>query len=115
MKSIVRRRSSLSFAQKLSRLAERLQQPKWRRYGATLLAGKVAGVGITLLIMAAVGGLFFAKVYAADSTVKAADIVNPVNTAWTPLIAAFLVFPACRSDSPCSRLASADRARPSTC
>jgi Amt family ammonium transporter len=56
-----------------------------------MLAGKVAGVGLTLLIMAAVTGIFFAKVMAADTTVKAADVVNPVNTAWT-LIAAFLVF-----------------------
>ena len=56
-----------------------------------MLAGKLAGVGLTLLIMAGVTGLFFAKVYAADSTLKAADVVNPINTAWT-LIAAFLVF-----------------------
>src|ERR1700753_2768113 len=41
--------------------------------------------------MAAVTGIFLAKVMAADTTVKAADVVNPVNTAWT-LIAAFLVF-----------------------
>src|SRR6202040_1404489 len=36
-------------------------------------------------------GLFFGRVYAADAEVKAADIVNPINTVWT-LIAAFLVF-----------------------
>src|SRR6201993_1142104 len=91
MKFIVRRGGSLSLAQKLSRLRARLREPRWRRYGATMLAGKVAGVGLTLLIMAAVTGIFFAKVMAADTTVKAADVVNPVNTAWT-LIAAFLVF-----------------------
>ncbi len=91
MKPIVQRGGSLSFSEKISRLATRLREPKWQRYGATMLAGKLAGVGLTLLVMAVVGGLFFAKVYAADSTVKAADIVNPVNTAWT-LIAAFLVF-----------------------
>src|SRR5581483_4769898 len=91
MRSIVRRGESLSLAEKLSRLADRLRNPEWRRYGATLLAGKVIGVGSTLLIMAAVTGIFFTKVLAADSTVKAADVVNPVNTAWT-LIAAFLVF-----------------------
>jgi Amt family ammonium transporter len=49
------------------------------------------GVGLTLLVMMAVTGLFFTKVLAADSTVKAADVINPINTAWT-LIAAFLVF-----------------------
>src|SRR5579864_5097589 len=91
MKFIVRRGGSLSLSQKLSRLRARLREPRWRRYGATMLAGKVAGVGLTLLIMAAVTGIFFAKVMAADTTVKAADIVNPVNTAWT-LVAAFLVF-----------------------
>src|SRR6202041_3425886 len=89
--SIVRQRSSLTFAQKLSRLRERLQKPEWRRYGATVLAGKLSGVGLSLLIMTAFTGFFFAKVYAADSTVKAADVVNPINTAWT-LLAAFLVF-----------------------
>ena len=91
MRSIVRQRSSLTFAQKYSRLRERLRKPEWRQYGATVFAGKLAGVGLTLLIMAVISGLVFAKVYAADSTVKAADVVNPVNTAWT-LVAAFLVF-----------------------
>ena len=87
----LRRRDSLSFGEKLSRLATRLREKEWQRYGATLLAGKVSGVAITLLIMSCIGSLFFAKVYAADTVMKAADVVNPVNTAWT-LIAAFLVF-----------------------
>jgi Amt family ammonium transporter len=91
MKPIVQRGVSLSLSQKFSRLATRLRQREWQRYGVTLLAGKVGGVGLTLLIMATVTGIFFTKVMAADTTVKAADIVNPVNTAWT-LIAAFLVF-----------------------
>jgi Amt family ammonium transporter len=91
MKPIVQQGTSLSFAQKFSRLAVRLRDREWRRYGATLLAGKMLGVGVTLLVMVAVSGVFFAKVMAADTMVKAADIVNPVNTAWT-LVAAFLVF-----------------------
>ena len=42
--------------------------------------------------MAAITGIFFSKVLAADaSSLKPADMVNPINTAWT-LIAAFLVF-----------------------
>ncbi len=58
-----------------------------------MLAGKVLGVGLVLAIMAVVSAAFFAHVYAQTGTpeVKAADVVNPVNTAWT-LIAAFLVF-----------------------
>jgi Amt family ammonium transporter len=91
MKSIEEQGTTLSFAQKVSRLAGRMRDPGWRRYGATLLAGKVMGVGLALLVMAAITGIFFAKVMAADTVLKAADVVNPINTAWT-LIAAFLVF-----------------------
>src|SRR5215469_14305775 len=91
MKPIVCRRESLSFSQKLVRLGTRLQQPEWRKYGTTILGGKIAGLACTLLIMSAVTGVFFTKVLAADTVVKAADVVNPVNTAWT-LVAAFLVF-----------------------
>jgi Amt family ammonium transporter len=92
MKSIVQRRDSLSFAEKLSRLALRLRESQWQRYGATMLAGKVAGVALSLAVMAGVTGLLFAKVYVADaSALKPADVINPINTAWT-LIAAFLVF-----------------------
>jgi Amt family ammonium transporter len=91
MRPNAKRVTHLSLAQKFSRLAARLRDSQWRRYGAIMLAGKVAGVGLTLFIMLTVTGILFAKVMAADTTVKAADIVNPVNTAWT-LIAAFLVF-----------------------
>jgi len=91
MRYIKQQGVSPTFAQKLSRFVERMHDREWRRYGATLLAGKMLGVGATLLIMAAATGLFFTKVMAADTTVKAADIINPVNTAWT-LVAAFLVF-----------------------
>ena len=92
MRYVVGQKSSLTFRQKISRLRTRMQQAEWRRYGTTLMAGKLAGVGLTLLVMAAFSGLFFAKVYAADApALKATDVVNPINTAWT-LIAAFLVF-----------------------
>lgn len=77
MKSIACRGESLPFSQKLVRLGERLRQPEWRKYGATLLGGKIAGVACTLVIMSVVTTLFFTKVLAADTTVKAADIVNP--------------------------------------
>src|ERR1700723_4376220 len=83
-------RQRLSLSQKLSRLGTRLKQSEWRRYGGTLLAGKILGVAIVLASMAVVTGLFFTHVLA-DTAVQAADIVNPVNTTWT-LVAAFLVF-----------------------
>jgi len=86
-----RRGPKLSLAQKCSRLAVRLRDPEWRRYGRLLLTGKAIGVGLVLLIITVVSGVFFSHVLAADAEVKAADVVNPVNTAWT-LIAAFLVF-----------------------
>jgi ammonium transporter, Amt family len=83
--------SKLSLAQKLSRLAARLRDPEWRRFGRLLLAGKAIGVALVLLIITVCSGLFFSHVFAAEGEVKAADVVNPLNTAWT-LIAAFLVF-----------------------
>ena len=91
MKSNVGHRSSLTVIQRLCRLRSRLRQPYWRRYGGALFAGKMAGIGLSLLIMMAVSGLFFSKVCAADTPSKLADVINPINTAWT-LIAAFLVF-----------------------
>jgi ammonium transporter, Amt family len=81
----------LSLSEKFSRLGIRLRAPEWRRYGKLLFVGKLAGVGLTLVVMAAMSYFFFGRVYAADAEVKAADVINPVNTAWT-LIAAFLVF-----------------------
>lgn len=82
----------VSLPRKFTRLGSRLKEREWRKYGATMLAGKLMGVGAALLIGGFVTTLLFTKVLAADTPgVKAADIVNPVNTAWT-LIAAFLVF-----------------------
>src|SRR6202158_2017961 len=86
-----KRVSRLSLAQKFSRLSVRLRDPEWRRYSKLLLAGKAMGIGMVLLIITVISGVFFTHVLAADAEVKAADVVNPVNTAWT-LIAAFLVF-----------------------
>jgi Amt family ammonium transporter len=88
---MVQRGKKLSLAEKFSRLATRLRDPEWRRYGRTLVAGKAMGIGLLLLAITAISGLFFGKVLAADAPVKAADIVNPLNTVWV-LVAAFLVF-----------------------
>jgi Amt family ammonium transporter len=93
MSRISRPGTKLSLSEKLSRLAARMRDPEWRRYGKLLLAGKMMGVGLLLLTIFVISSLFFVKVYAADAApeVKAADIVNPINTVWT-LLAAFLVF-----------------------
>ncbi len=83
----------MSFSEKFCRLRVRLKDPQWRKYGNTLLLGKMTGLGLVLLLMVVISGAFFTHVHAqaAAPEVKAADIVNPVNTAWT-LVAAFLVF-----------------------
>jgi ammonium transporter, Amt family len=81
-----------SFAEKLSRFRIRLHDHEWRRYGAVLLAGKLVGIAVLLLgILAFNTHLIGGEALAADAEVKAADIVNPINTVWT-LVAAFLVF-----------------------
>jgi len=77
---------------RLARWRQRLNSPEWRRYGAVLFAGKVAGLAILAAAIYYLNpGLLGHRVLAADATVKASDIVNPVNTTWT-LVAAFLVF-----------------------
>ncbi|HEY4380910.1 MAG TPA: ammonium transporter [Acidobacteriaceae bacterium] len=77
---------------RLSRWMQRLRSPEWRRYGVVLAAGKLAGLAVLAGVVYYFNpGLFGHKVFAADATVKASDIVNPLNTVWT-LVAAFLVF-----------------------
>ncbi len=85
-------RSKLSLSEKFSRLAIRLRDPEWRRYGGLLIAGKMLGVAAVLMIMKVTSDWFFTTALAAEApAVQAADIVNPINTLWT-LLAAFLVF-----------------------
>ena len=73
MSATLRRDRKMSFSEKLSRLKVRLGQPEWRKYGTTLLAGKVVGIAAVLLIMAAVTYVFFGHVLADDApAVKAA-------------------------------------------
>src|SRR6476660_2415178 len=93
MRSKIKDGRRLSMPQKFSRLCTRLKDPQWRRYGGSLLAGKVIGVGIVLLIMFVNPSLlgFGALAQAAEPALKGNDIVNPINTVWT-LVAAFLVF-----------------------
>src|SRR5689334_15377421 len=41
----------LSFSDKLARLAGRLRDPEWRRYGGLLLMGKLLGIGMLFYLM----------------------------------------------------------------
>ena len=92
MRLIQRDGHKLSIAEKLSRLKVRLRDPEWRHYGRALIAGNAIGVLAVLTIIYLVTNFCFAQVYAAEGPqLKAADVVNPVNTTWT-LVAAFLVF-----------------------
>ena len=111
----------LSLKGKLSRLADRMRDPEWRRYGFVMASGKLLGLVVVLGMMVLIPVLLTgtsvkadtpAVVQAAAATappaatpepaaapapapappvVLAKDIVNPLNTVWT-LIAAFLVF-----------------------
>ena len=82
----------LSRGTMLSRFRGRLRDRDWRRYGGTLLAGKLAGLAVVLAAVYYFNpGLLGHRVFAADAVLKGNDIVNPINTVWT-LVAAFLVF-----------------------
>jgi ammonium transporter, Amt family len=91
MSNSVDRRGRLSLRDKFWRLSARLRHSEWRRYAAALLAGKALGIVVLMLSITVISSLFFATVLASDTEVKAADVVNPINTLWT-LVAAFLVF-----------------------
>ena len=91
MSFVARKEEKLSLSGRVSRLRVRLRDPEWRRYGKLLIVGKAAGLALLLLAVTAISEAFFTTAHAADVAVKAADIVNPVNTTWT-LLGAFLVF-----------------------
>jgi len=102
----------LSYREKFSRMGARLRDPQWRRYGMTLMAGKMLGLAVLLLgILIVSAWLRYGHAYAdtapatqaattqattqpaaaAAPPLTGSDIINPLNTVWT-LIAAFLVF-----------------------
>src|SRR5689334_17597396 len=102
----VSKAGGLTYREKFSRLAKRLRDPRWRRYGMLLLAGKT--LGIFLLFGMIVGGpalireasdLLGTVVYAQQNapvaevsttpvaapvdrykTTTGGDLINPVNT-----------------------------------
>jgi Amt family ammonium transporter len=106
---------NLSLSGKFSRMADRMKDPEWRRYFKLLFVGKMMGLGILLLALAAFAYWQASGTAKADApTAMAAtmpatmpatqpaavdpyaaatggSIINPLNTVWT-LMAAFLVF-----------------------
>lgn len=121
MARIRHREASLPLKDKLARLALRMRDPEWRRYGFTLASGKLLGLVVVLGMMLLIPMLLRGTSAKADTpaavstqtpavapstppaaaaapapappppVIAAKDLVNPLNTLWT-LIAAFLVF-----------------------
>jgi len=99
MRVLFKEQANLSFAQKCSRLAHRMRDREWRRYGALLVTGKLMGVALVLAIMAAVSivpSLLSGTAHAQTTAPAAAafdptTVINPLNTLWV-MVAAFLVF-----------------------
>src|SRR5690349_19263804 len=97
------RHERLGWSEKFARLSLRLKDPEWRRYGKTLLLGKLLGFGALLAVIVIVNvlpsllaGTAHAQAtqpatQAAVSPVMPADltdlaknpVINPLNTVWT--------------------------------
>src|SRR6201989_2478447 len=71
-----------------------LTREKWA-LGATILSGKMIGIGLVLVAMMTIPGLLPTAAHAAAAPAKPTDLetsmMNTMNTVWT-LVAAFLVF-----------------------
>src|SRR6476646_7212610 len=103
---------NLTLAGKFDRLRHRLKDPQWRRFGLTLLAGKM--LALALLMVGILAFSYYQKssdaladtaavsttgpstqpaaaAAAPDpyATTKGGDLINPINTVWT-LLGAFL-------------------------
>jgi Amt family ammonium transporter len=105
MSALIDEKVKLSLARKFSRLADRMRDPEWRRFGRNLVLGKLLGLAaLALLIVTShyVLGLSSAHAQpaaAAGSPVTSGDlsdmiknpVINPINTMWV-LLGAFLVF-----------------------
>src|SRR6187399_2633342 len=98
--------AKLPLARKFSRLADRMRDPEWRRFGRNLLLGKLLGLAVlaaTIVALNLTGSLFKIREALADTpaamAVMPADlidqaknpVINPINTLWV-LLGAFLVF-----------------------
>ncbi len=78
---------------KLFSAMQRLTRDKWT-LGATILGGKMIGLGLVLFAIMSVPGLFGTAAHAAAAAKPTAietNMMNSIDTVWT-LVAAFLVF-----------------------
>jgi Amt family ammonium transporter len=75
----------------LEKLKARLRRSEYRRLLGYILAGKVIGVVLALLVMKGVTTYFLTPAFADDAPPATPAYVNPLNTMWT-IMAAFLVF-----------------------
>src|SRR6478752_1814297 len=100
---ILPRGEQLVFAEKLSRLKDRMKQPEWRSYAKLLLLGKLLGLAalaaiiivgprIPDMLLGGSSAMAQAPTTPPDpyAAVKPADFINAVNTGWV-LLGAFLV------------------------
>jgi len=101
--------AKLPLARKFSRLADRMRDPEWRKFGRNLVLGKLLGLAVlavTIVALNLTGSLFKIKEALADTPAAAAvmavmpadlidqaknPVINPINTLWV-LLGAFLVF-----------------------
>ncbi|HTB74967.1 MAG TPA: ammonium transporter [Polyangiaceae bacterium] len=97
--------AKLSLAKKFSRLSFRLRDPEWRRYGRSLLLGRLLGLAVLPVAILVFHSLLKIAVAYADTGDPAATpvlpadlvdmaknpVINPLNTAWV-LLGGFLVF-----------------------
>ena len=93
----------LTWSQKCYRLIERLKEPQWRKYAATLAAGRALGLlalAAIIFVVPLIPSMLFGGSSAIGQTtapadpyaaVKAVDSINAMNTLWV-LLGAFLVF-----------------------
>ncbi|MDP9075267.1 MAG: ammonium transporter [Actinomycetota bacterium] len=74
---------------------QRLKEKDTRKLIATIMAGKMLGVGVILGAMKGFAWYFESSAHAAplvhQAAVQATDLVSPINTVWV-LVTAFLVF-----------------------
>ena len=105
----------ITLSAKITRLRARFSDPEWRRFGALLLTGELTGIGLLLLGWrlheSGPAGLahFRGRPGAEGQRHRQSDQYGVDAGCGVPGVSA------CRLASPCSKRASAARAKRSTC